>query len=72
MEDGEKIICCSFLIAAGVFSIAGSFFNWDFFFNSRKAKTFVKLIGRTGARIFYTILGLFIIFCGIMMLVTLE
>lgn len=70
MDNGEKIICCIFFIAAGVFSIAGSFFNWNFFFNSRKAQTFVRLIGRTGARIFYAGLGIFIIFCGIMVLVT--
>lgn len=70
MDNGEKIICCIFFIAAGVFSIAGSFFNWNFFFNSRKAQTFVRLFGRTGARIFYAGLGIFIIFCGIMVLVT--
>ncbi|MGN1105294.1 MAG: immunity 17 family protein [Huintestinicola sp.] len=70
MEGGERIIYCIILFAGGLFSIAGSFFNWDFFFNSRKARPFVKLIGRTGARIFYAILGAFIIFCGIMVLVS--
>lgn len=72
MDKGEMIICCIFFFAAGVFSLAGAFFNWDFFFNSRKARPFVRLIGRTGARIFYAILGLFIIFCGIMVLVAPE
>lgn len=66
MDNSENIVLFIICVAGGLFSIAGSFFNWDFFFNSRKARTFVQLIGRNGARIFYAILGIFIIFCGIM------
>lgn len=72
MDGGEKILCCVFFIAAGLFSIAGAAFNWDFFFNARKSRTIVNIIGRTGARIFYAVLGIFIIFCGIMVLVAPE
>jgi hypothetical protein len=46
------------LVAAGVFSICGAAFDWDFFINSRKAQFFVSMFGRNGARIFYAILGL--------------
>ena len=59
-----------FFVLIGLFSICGAFFNWDFFFESRKARPFVALLGRNGARIFYGVLGAFIIFCGIMAMVT--
>lgn len=57
-------------VIIGGFSICGAYFNWDFFFESRKAKPLVAIFGRNGARIFYAILGAFIIFCGIMVMVT--
>ena len=65
-------IYCFIFIAAGLFSLAGSVFNWDFFFNARKSRRIVRIIGRTGARIFYAVIGLFIILCGVMMIVALE
>lgn len=53
----------------GIFSICGAIFNWDFFFENYKARPVVKLIGRNGARVFYVLVGLFCIFCGIMFVV---
>jgi len=52
------------LVAAGLFSICGAAFDWDFFINSRKARFFVSTFGRTGARIFYALLGLVIVVMG--------
>ena len=52
------------LVAAGLFSICGAAFDWDFFLNSRKAQFFVSMLGRTGARGFYGILGLVIMVLG--------
>ena len=46
-----------FFVAAGIFSMAGAILNWNWFFNSRKAAFMVNMIGRTGARIFYGLLG---------------
>jgi small neutral amino acid transporter SnatA (MarC family) len=61
METKELLV--TFLsVGAGVFSVLASILNWDFFFESRKAQTFIKLFGRNGARIFYIILGLFLFF----------
>jgi small neutral amino acid transporter SnatA (MarC family) len=61
METKELLV--TFLsVGAGVFSVMASILNWDFFFESRKAQTFIKLFGRNGARIFYIILGLFLFF----------
>ena len=52
------------LVAAGLFSICGAAFDWDFFINSRKARFFVSILGRTGARIVYAVLGLVIVVLG--------
>jgi hypothetical protein len=52
------------LVAAGIFSICGAAFDWDWFINSRKAQIFVAMFGRNGARVFYVILGLAIIVMG--------
>ena len=53
------------LVAAGVFSICGAVFDWEWFINSRKAQLWVTLLGRTGARIFYAVLGAILCVVGI-------
>ncbi len=53
------------IIAAGLFSLAGAVFDWDWFINSRKARLWVRLFGRGGARIFYALLGLGIAGLGV-------
>lgn len=63
------IIYFVIFLLCGLFSIAGAVFNWDFFFSNRKARVFVRLLGRTGARIFYGILGIAIIVMGIMVVI---
>lgn len=55
------------IVAAGLFSICGAGFDWDFFINSRKARLFVMLFGRTGARIVYAVLGLFLAVLGVLL-----
>ena len=47
-----------FIVAAGVFSIMGGVFDWDWFFNSTKGQLWVSLLGRNGARGFFIVLGL--------------
>jgi hypothetical protein len=53
-----------FAYAAGVFVIAAAIFDWDWFFNNYKAKFFVDALGRNGARMFYGVLGVAILFLG--------
>ena len=53
-------------IAAGLFSIAGAYFNWDWYMNNYRARIFVRLLGRGGARVFYAILGAAISGVGVM------
>ncbi len=65
-----EIFILIFGILAGGFCIAGSVFNWDFFFNTRKASGVAKVFGRTGARIFYVIIGLICIIGAIAVVAT--
>ncbi|HPZ09575.1 MAG TPA: immunity 17 family protein [Candidatus Eremiobacteraeota bacterium] len=58
------IIC----IFGDLFSLISSIFNWDFFFNSRKARFMVNMFGRKGERIFYSIFGLVVSGVGIVAL----
>ena len=51
-------------VAAGIFSICGAVFNWDWFMTHRKAAFMVRIFGRSGARIFYGALGVFLLILG--------
>lgn len=59
MDDQSGIMLVGFL--GGGFSLAGAIFDWDWLINSRQARFFVSIFGRTGARIFYGGLGIFLI-----------
>lgn len=52
------------LIGIGIFALCGAIMDWDWFMNHRKARFFVQIFGRTGARIFYGLLGTAIIIAG--------
>lgn len=51
-------------MALGVFSSSAAAFNWDWYFKLQKSRWLVSLCGRTGARVFYAILGLGLIVLG--------
>jgi len=53
-------------VGCGIFAICGAVFNWDWFMNHRKARFFVRLVGRTGARIFYGFLGATLAVLGVL------
>lgn len=44
-------------LACGIFTLCGAGFDWEWFMNHRKAQVMCSIFGRTGARIFYGILG---------------
>ena len=54
------------IIISGIFVIFCAFMDYNWFFNHGKAKPFVALFGRKGTRVFYIILGVVIIFLGLM------
>ena len=45
------------LFAAGIFSICGAAFDWDWFMDDHRARPFVWILGRDGARAFYGLIG---------------
>ena len=53
-------------VAIGLFSLAGSLLDWQWFMNHYKARFFVSRVGRTGARIIYGLLGLALIVLGVL------
>lgn len=55
-----------FFVGAGLFSMAGAWFNWNWFMNARKARFMVKILSRNGARIFYGGLGFGLLIFGIL------
>lgn len=55
----------SLFIFLGIVAIVASGSNADWFFKTSSASTFVHWLGRGGARIFYILLGIVLIACGI-------
>jgi hypothetical protein len=53
-------------VAVGIFTLCGAIFDWDWFMNNRKARFFVTILTRNGARIFYALLGIGFIVFGIL------
>ena len=51
----------------GVFAICGAAFDWEWFMNHRKARLFVRLLGRGGARVLYGVLGTAMVVVGVLM-----
>ena len=64
MQPSEYIILV-LCIVFGVFSITASVLNLDWYFQTDGASIFVKRFGRNGARIFYVLLGIGLIACGV-------
>ncbi len=54
------------LAVAGAFTIAAAAKDVDWFMNHHKARLFVSMFGRNGARVFYALLGTFIAVIGVM------
>ena len=53
--------------ALGAFAICGAAFDWEFFMNHPKAQFVVRLLGRRGTRIFYGLVGSFLVVVGVLM-----
>ena len=54
------------IAACGIFSICGAAMDWDWFMNNRRARFFVRILGRNGARIFYALLGMGLFVLGLL------
>ncbi|MCR5540717.1 MAG: immunity 17 family protein [Ruminococcus sp.] len=63
----NNVIAALFGFAAGFFCIFCAYKDYDWFMNSSKARLWVRLLGRDGARKFYMGLGVVIVALGIML-----
>jgi hypothetical protein len=54
------------ILLAGLFAMAGGILNWNWFMNNRRARIFVNVLGRGGARVFYVGLGLLLAVMGLL------
>lgn len=63
MEPTEYFILILYRIR--IFSVIAAILNLDWYFQTSGAMTFVRWLGRKGARIFYALLGLGLIACGV-------
>jgi len=52
-------------VAVGCFALGGAIWNWNWFYHLRPAPLFVNAFGRTGARVFYAIIGICMILLGL-------
>lgn len=68
MEPTDYFILVVFM-ALGAFSLVAAICNFDWYFETSGATTFVNKLGRKGARIFYALLGVALIGCGALGLV---
>ncbi|MBR7059849.1 MAG: immunity 17 family protein [Neisseriaceae bacterium] len=53
------------MVICGVFCLCAAIFDWDFFFNNYRARPFIRIFGRNGSRVFYALLGIFVIFVSL-------
>jgi len=60
----KNIIIDALLLIFGVLFVLASVFNWNYFFNLRKAQILTKSIGLTATRIIYAALGAFFALVG--------
>lgn len=62
--DPSEYFMMGLFILLGCFSIVAAILNLDWYFKTSGAMTFVNWFGRTGARLFYALLGAGLIACG--------
>ena len=63
----SNVVAALFGFAVGIFCIFCAYKDYDWFMNSHKARVFVRLFGRNGARIFYMGLGAFVVVIGLVL-----
>jgi hypothetical protein len=52
------------LVSSGLLSVFGGLIGWEWFLAHRKAAPIVALLGRSGARVFYVVIGVAVIVGG--------
>lgn len=62
----------SVFVLVGLMAVLAAIFNWDWFFTAHNSRFIVENVGRLRARLFYAILGLFMIATGVFFFLTLQ
>lgn len=57
-----------FFVISGLFAFFSALANWEWFMAHPRAELFVRLFGRTGARVAYALIGLFLLAVGAAMI----
>ena len=68
-EEHEVFLVGIIVILIGIYCILAAIFNWNWFFNNSRARGISKMLKRTGARIFYAVLGILFAGFGIAVLI---
>ncbi len=63
-----EILAAIITASVGVYCISAAWGNWEWFYNNWRARGFVKFLGRTGARIYYAVLGILFLAIGLLVL----
>ncbi len=56
-ENAGRLLVCFLAFFFGLLALAGSLRNWGFFMNSQKSKALKLILGDTGTRLFYALVG---------------
>ncbi len=62
----------SVFVLVGLMAVLAAVFNWDWFFTANNTRFIVENVGRVRARLFYTVIGLFMIATGVFFFLTLQ
>lgn len=66
--DLKALFAGLIFLMPGAISTLASLFNWDWFFSTKTASFFVDNLGRTGARVFYGVLGIALLIAAVMII----
>ncbi len=61
----QSIIFGAILIGFGLIGVTGGFWNWKWLTEPTHNYSFIRALGPTGTRIFYIVLGIFLLGVGI-------
>jgi small neutral amino acid transporter SnatA (MarC family) len=65
----DDAVSAALLTFAGGFALVGAATGADWFLQNRQARVFVRVLGRTGARVFYGAVGLLLVSVAVGLLV---
>jgi small neutral amino acid transporter SnatA (MarC family) len=65
MGAHDEVFVGGVAVALGLFFLAVAASNWDWYFSLRSARLMGRLLGRSGARIFYALLGAGLVTLGV-------